>query len=145
MFIVFINSIPPGNMTSWRRCHDIALYLSATSQVRLKWNTQRRLSGASARRLSGTSTWRLKQVSNKTPNDVWIVHHQEVSVVRTHDVLLVRLYDVSCNSQMKHPITSLRHVSTTSRSYVVVTPYLYYGLCYVFRLLCQDLHMQARN
>ena len=32
-------------------------------------------------------------------------------------------------------------VSTTSRSYILVTPYFYYGLCYVFKLLCHDFHM----
>ena len=33
------------------------------------------------------------------------------------------------------------YVSTTSRSYVAVTPCLYYGLYYVFKLLCHDLHL----
>ena len=70
-------------------------YVSTISQTSLKWNTQRRL--------SGTFPWRLKQVSNETPNNV--------SVVRTHNVSLVRLYDISCNSQMKHPITSLLRAS----------------------------------
>ena len=28
--------IPPGNKASWRRCNDVALYVPATSQVRLK-------------------------------------------------------------------------------------------------------------
>ena len=40
--------------TLWRRRNDVSLYVSVTSQVRLKWNTQRRLSGTSPRRLSGT-------------------------------------------------------------------------------------------
>ena len=145
----------------------------ATSQVPLKWNTQRRLSGTSPRLLSGTSSRHLKQVSNETPKDVSVVRHQDVSVVRLHDVLLVcrddvpwernddvpsvrlhdvsvvrihhvplvRLYDVFCNSQMKHPITSLWYVSTTSRSYVVATPCLYYGFYYVLKLLCHDLQL----
>ena len=66
---------------------------------------------------------------------------QDVSVVRLHDALLVRHDDVSCKFQMKHPITSLWYISTTSRSYVVVTPCLYYGLYYVFKLLCHDLQL----
>ena len=102
---------------------------STTSQ----WNV--------ARRLSGTSPRRLKQVSDKTPNDISVVRHQDVSVVCIHDVLLVRLQDVFCNSQMKNPMTSLWYVSTMLRSYVVVTPCLYYGLHYVFKLVCHDLHM----
>ena len=135
------SNIPPDNETSWRRRNGVSLYVPTTSQVRLKWNTQRRLSGTSPRRLSGTSSRRLKQVSNETPNDVSVVRHQDVSVVRIHHVPLVRLYDVFCNSQMKHPITSLWYVSTTSQSYVVATPCLYYGLHYVFKLLCHDLQL----
>ena len=85
----------------------------------------------------------LKQVSNGTPNDVSVVRDQDVSVVRIHYIPLVRLYDVSCKSQMKHPITSLWYVSTTSRSYVVARPCLQYRLYYVlyFKLLCHDLHL----
>ena len=88
-------------------------YVSTASQISLKWNTQRHS----------------------------VVRHQDVSVVRIHDVPLVRLYDVSCNSQMKHPITSLWYVSTTSQSYVAATPCLYYGLYYVFKLLCHGLQL----
>ena len=33
------NQYPPGNKTSWRDCHDVSLYIPATSQVRPKWNT----------------------------------------------------------------------------------------------------------
>ena len=69
-----------------------------------------------------TSPQRLRQVSNETPNNISVVRHQDVSVVRVLDVPLVRLYDVSCRSQMKHSITSLWYVSTTSQSYVVATP-----------------------
>ena len=65
---------------------------------------------------------RLRQASNETANDVSLVPYQDVSVVRIHDVPLVRPYDVSCKSQMKQPLTSLWYVSTTSQSYVVVTP-----------------------
>ena len=43
----------------------------------------------------------------ETPNDISMVRHQDVPVVRVHDVPLVHLYDVSCNSQTKHPMTSL--------------------------------------
>ena len=60
-----------------------------------------------------------------------------------HDVPLVDLYDVSCNSQRKHPITSLWYVSTTPRSYFVATHCLYYGLYYVFKLLSRDLYNQT--
>ena len=88
-------------------------YVPTTSQISLEWNTKRHLSGTPPRRLS----------------------------VRIHDVPLLRLDDVFCNSQMKHPITSLWYISTTSRSYVVVTPCLYYGLYYVFKLLCHDLRL----
>ena len=64
----FVINFPPGNETSWRRRNDVSLYVPATSQLRLKWNTQQRLSGLSPRRLSGTSSrhligmlwWRLK-------------------------------------------------------------------------------------
>ena len=48
-------SYPPGIKTSWRRCSDVSLYVPVTSQVRLKWNTQRRLDGTLSRRLSGAS------------------------------------------------------------------------------------------
>ena len=98
-----------------RRRNDVSLYVPATSQVRY--------------------------ISNETPNDVSVVRHQDVSVVRIHDVPLVRIYDVSSNSQMKHPITSLRYVSTTSQSYVVTTPCLYYSLYCIFKLLWHDLHL----
>ena len=65
-----------------------------------------------------------KQVINEIPIGVSVVRHQDVSVASIHHVPLVRLYDVSCKSQIKHQITLLWHVSTTSRSYVVATPYL---------------------
>ena len=52
-------SNPPNNKTSWQRRNDVSLYVPLTSQVRLKWNTQRRLGGTSPRRLSGTSPRRL--------------------------------------------------------------------------------------
>ena len=67
--------------------------------------------------------------------------HQDVSVVRIHDVSFVRLCNVSCYSQMKHPTTSLQYVSTTSQSYIVATPCLYYGVYYVFKLLYHDIHL----
>ena len=63
-------------------------------------------------------------ISNETPNDVSVVRHQDVSVVRIRNVPLVCLYDVSWKSQMKHQITLLWYVSTTSWSYAVATPYL---------------------
>ena len=110
---------PPGNKTSWRRRNDVSLYVPATLQVRLKWNTQRRPDGTLPRRLIGTSSQRLKQVSNKTPNNISLVHHQDASMVRIHVAPLVRPYDVPCKSQMKHPLTSLWYVFTTSASYVV--------------------------
>ena len=121
-----------------RRRYDIvttslcASYVSL--QVCLKRNTQWRLGRTMSRRLSGTSLWYLigtsqdyvrtspirvqclQQVSNETPN--------HVSVVRVCDVPLVRFYEISCNSEIEHPITSLRFVSTTSQSYFVAT------LCY---------------
>ena len=163
MFLLYTD--PPGNKMLWRRCSDVSLYVPVTLQVRLVWNTQGRLSGTSPKRPDGTSprhlirmSWlrlkgtlwrrpisisprRLRQVSNEAPSDVSVVRHQDVSVVRTHDAPLVRLYDVSCNSQMRYPITSLWHVSTTSRSYVVVTHCLYYGLYYILKLLCHDIHL----
>ena len=71
-------------------------WVSTTSQTSLKWNTQRRLSGTLPRRPGGTYP-----------------QHPISS-----------LYDVFCNSQTKHPITSLQNVSTASRSYVVATPCL---------------------
>ena len=65
-----------------------------------------------------------KQVINEIPIGVSVVRHQDVSAARIHHVPLVRLYDVSCKSQIKHQITLLWYVSTTSPSYVVATPYL---------------------
>ena len=65
-----------------------------------------------------------KQVINEIPIGVSVVSHQDVSVARIHHVPLVRLYDVSCKSQIKQQIMLLWYVSTTSRSYVVATPYL---------------------
>ena len=65
-------------------------YVSTTSQTSFRWNIQQRLSG----------------------------RYQDVWVVRIHDVRLARLYDISCKSQIKHPKTLLRYVSTTSGSYV---------------------------
>ena len=145
-FLMFSESIE-RELHPATRCRDdvenTSLYVRATSQVRLKWNTQWRLSGTSPSRLSGTSPWRLigtswrrlkrmlqrraittsprrlKQVSNETANDASVVSHQDVSVVRIHDIPLLRLYDISCKSQMKHPMTLLWYVSTTSRSHVV--------------------------
>ena len=99
--------------SQWSVVKTCQWYVFTTSQISLKWNTQRHS----------------------------VVRHQDVSVVRIHDVPLVRLYDVSCNSQMKHPITSLWYVSTTSQSYVFATPCLYYGLYYVFKLLCHGLQL----
>ena len=82
-----------------------------------------------------TSQQRRRYVSNETPYDVSVVRHQDISVVCIHDVPLVSLYDDSCKSQMKHPITLLWYVSITSQNYVDATPFLYYGLYYVFKLL----------
>ena len=148
LYPLIIQKCPPDNKTSWRRSIDVSLYVPGMLQVRLKSNTQRRLSGTSPRRLSGTSsqrligmswwhlmgtqwqrpisksTRRLKQGSNETPNDVSVVHHQDVSVVHIHYVPLVCLCNVFCNSQTKHPITSLWYVSTTSWSYIVARPCL---------------------
>ena len=90
-------------------------YVSTTSQISLKWNTQRRLSGTSPRRLSGTYPERT--------------------------ICTSPVHNISCNSQMKHSITSLWYVSTMSQSYVVATPCLYYGLYYVFKLLCRNLQL----
>ena len=58
-FCIFPYNDPPDIKTSWRRRSDVSLYVSVTSQVRLKWNTQRRLDGTSPRRLSGASLRRL--------------------------------------------------------------------------------------
>ena len=93
------------------------------------------------RRPISTSPRRLKQVSNETPNNFSVVRQQYVSWVRIHDVSLVRLYDVSCKSQIKHPITSLWHISTTFSSYVCCDVLLL-GIYYVFKLLCQHLHLE---
>ena len=81
-------------------------YVSTTSQIRLKWNTKQRLSGTSPRLLSGT--YPRRPIST--------------------------FCDVSCNSQMKYPITSVWYVSTTSPSYVVATPCLFYCVYYVFQI-----------
>ena len=54
-------------------------------------------------------------------NDVPLVRLHDVSVVHIHDVPLLPPYDVSWKSQMKHLITLMWYVSTTSRSYVSVT------------------------
>ena len=65
--------------------------------------------------LGNKTSWRLsvrcksqrlrKYVSNETPNDVSVEHLQDVSMVRIHDAPLLHLYYISCNSQMKRPIT----------------------------------------
>ena len=89
---------------------------------------------------TSTSQRRRMYVSNKTANDVSVGRHQDISVVCLHDVLLVCRDDISCNSQMKHPITSLWYVSTTSQSYVVVTLCLYCGFYYFFKC-CHDLQL----
>ena len=86
--------------------------VSNKSQMKHQRRLQRRLSGTSPRRLSGTYAGRP-----------------------------VCLYKFSCNFQMKHAIMLLWYVSTTSRSYVFATPCLSYGLYYIFRLLCYDLHL----
>ena len=54
-----LNLNPPGNKTLWWRRNGVSLYVPATSQVRIKWKTQRRLSGTSPRRLCGMSSRRL--------------------------------------------------------------------------------------
>ena len=110
--------------------HPATLYVPATRYVHLKWNTQWHLSGTSPRRLGGTSSRRpigmtSHQYLSTTPqlSLKWNTQRclsgtsQDVSMVLIHDVPLVRLYDVSCNSQMKNPITSLWYISTTSESY----------------------------
>ena len=97
--------------TSWRCRNDVCLYVPATSQARLKWNT----------------------------NDISVERRQDVSVVRVHDVPLVRLYCVFCISQMKYPMTSLWYVSTMCRSYVVVMSLLRSLQC--FQITCHDLHL----
>ena len=81
-------------------------YVSTTSQIRLKWNTKQRLSGTSPRLLSGT--YPRRPIST--------------------------FCDVSCSSQMKYPITSVWYVSTTSPSYAVATPCLFYCVYYVFQI-----------
>ena len=53
------SAFPPGIKMLWRRRSDVSLYVPVTSQVRLKWNTQRRLDGTSRRRLNGASPRRL--------------------------------------------------------------------------------------
>ena len=40
---------------------------------------------------------------------------------RLNGTYLVSLYDISCKSQMKHSITPLWYVSTTSQSYIAAT------------------------
>ena len=79
-------AIPPGIKTLWRRRNDVSLYVPATSQVRLKWNTQRRLDGTSPR----LSVVRL--------HDVLLERHNDVSKERNNDAPLLRLHDVSNKS-----------------------------------------------
>ena len=132
-----LSNYSPSNKT-WRRRNDVSLYVQATSQICLKWNTQRRLGGTSPVSLSGTSprriigtSWRLKralqwrlismsprrlkQGSNETPNNVSVVRYQNVSVVRIHFVPLLSLYNVSCKSQTNRlnnvPLVRLHQVS----------------------------------
>ena len=117
-------------MTSqWNVAKTSQSYSSKTSY----WNVVTTSQGTQWRRPISTSPRHLKQVSNEKLNGVSVVRHQDVSVVLIHDVPLVHLCDVSCNSQMKHPITSLWYVSRNSRSYVVGTPCLYDGLYYAFK------------
>ena len=143
--------------------------LNETSRKKLLHNEPSDVAGASQMKHPTTSQWNVAKTSQQyvfmvsywyavrtSQGDVMKMPHQQVSTtsqqvsneipnnvsgVRIHDVPLVRLYDVSCNSQMKHPITSLWYVSTTSRSYVVATPCLYYGFYYVLKLLYHDLQL----
>ena len=82
-----------------------------------------------------------RYISNEAPNEILVERHQEVSVMPILNDPLVCLYNVYCNSQTKHSITSLWYVSTTSPCYFVAISYLYYGLHYLFKLLCHDLHL----
>ena len=113
--------------SQWNVTKTCQQYVFTTSYLHVVATSQRDVMTMPHQHVSTTSPY----VSNEIPNDV--------SVVPIHDVPLVRLYNVSCNSQMKHPITSLWYVSTTSRSYVVVTPCLYYSFNCVYKLLCHDL------
>ena len=74
---------PPGNKTSWRLCDDACLYLPATSQVRLKWNTLRRLNG----RRQVASVVRLHDVLLECRGDLSRGRNNDVSSERLHDVL----------------------------------------------------------
>ena len=89
---------PNNNVLSVRLC-------DLSNKAQMKHSTISQLSGTSPRYLSS------------------VVHHQDVSVVGFLYVPLVRLYHVSCKSRMKHPISLLWYISTTSRSYVVAMPY----------------------
>ena len=117
--------------TSQRRCsyvsnetpNDVPMERhqeSGTSPRHLIGKSWRRLKRTYQRRFIGTSPQPFKQVLSETPNNFSLIRHQDVSVVRIHDVSLVRPYDVSCKSQMKHLLTLLWYVSTTSTSSVIV-------------------------
>ena len=86
---------------------SFSLYVPATSQVRLKWNTQWRLDGTWPRRLC----------------DVLLELHNNVSKGRNSGASSLRLHDVSNKFQMKHPTTSRSNVAMTSQWCVSTTSY----------------------
>ena len=130
------HELPPGNKTSLRHRNDVSLCIvrlsAGMSQTKHPMTSRSNDIKTSKWYFCMTSHWNvvttsqdyvrtspirvqcLQQVSNETPN--------HVSVVRVCDVPLVPFYDISCNSEIEHPITLLRYVSTTSQSYFVAMP-----------------------
>ena len=128
-------NISPSSLPDHReaRCRgDIATASLCTSQLRPRYASNETPKEVSVERCQDVSVVRLHNAllerrdnvsrgRNKTQrrlNGTW----PRRFVVRIHHVPLVRFYEVFCNSQMKHPITSLWDVSAKSRSYAVATP-----------------------
>ena len=92
---------------------------SRTAQRRRRYASNETPNDVSVERRQDVSVVRLHDVLLVCRDHVSRGRNDDVSSVRLHNVLnetpndvsVVRLYDVSCNSQMKHPITSLWYVS----------------------------------
>ena len=70
---------PTCKRTSWQRRSDVFLSVSTTSQVRLKWNTQRRLGGTSPRSQWYVSTTSLRNIVTTSQEYVTTTYHWYIS------------------------------------------------------------------
>ena len=73
---------PAGNRKSWRGRGSVFLFVPTTSQVRLKWNTQRRLDGCCQNVLAVS----LQDVIKESCDNVLRVCKTDVPLVCLHDI-----------------------------------------------------------